>query len=337
MMTNKPIPIAALAHSPFPKHVVPSSHPLDPKAPLAQFAPVHLDLLDAGIPLPTATYYGMLESKAKCSKPVYTQGGEPGVVFPNQEAANKLNLSLKSIKDARKKLAALGLIRSIKRPYGLPSITIVYGYEIVDASAPADTPSASTMPSPTVPIATAATEAHPPMTEATSAPATDIPEGSAEPPCASALEGEAEASTAGASMSPSEGATIASPEGTHMAPHSKEEKKEGCYRSRGEGVSRLKPHGRRRNVMLTDEQYHQLREELGEYADAYIDHVSDHLSGRPYYGSHVDLIRDWWEQDGPTFAATKDAARCHPQNGSFDTADFFGDALKRSLGDILED
>ncbi|MBO5897904.1 MAG: hypothetical protein J6R04_02720 [Clostridia bacterium] len=299
------------------------------------FFPVHPDLLDAGIPLPTATYYGMLESKAKCSKPVYTQGGEPGVVVPNEDAARKLQLSPKTVKKVRKELANRGLIRTIKRPYGLPSITIVYGYEIVDASAPAHTPSASTMPSPTVPIATAATEAHPPMTEATSAPAADIPEGSAEPPCASALEGEAEASTAGASMSPSVGTAMTSPMGTFVPPPLKE-KKEGSFRFGGE-VPPLKPHGQRRNVMLTNEQYHQLREELGEYADAYIDHVSERLSGRPYFGSHVDLIRDWWEQDGPTFAATKDAARCHPQNGSFDTADFFGDALKRSLGDILDD
>jgi hypothetical protein len=92
--------------------------------------------------------------------------------------------------------------------------------------------------------------------------------------------------------------------------------------------------------MLTDEEYRDILNKLGAYAEEYIDHFSARLKGKHYHcANHYREICRWWDSDKDTWVAKRHTTSQHqsPEPGqpgnSFETDDFFAAALKRSFGD----
>lgn len=95
--------------------------------------------------------------------------------------------------------------------------------------------------------------------------------------------------------------------------------------------------GKHRNVMLTDEQYEDIKKRIPD-ADAYIDTFSEKLKTKGYtFSDHHATILSWWESDRRRERGKKKKAT--PPNdgihGSFDVDEFFARAVKRS-GDTYD-
>ncbi len=104
-----------------------------------------------------------------------------------------------------------------------------------------------------------------------------------------------------------------------------------CAESRGEqrreySLSLARPRGRHQNVMLTDEQYENIKKQVPD-AEAYIDRFSEKLHTKGYtYADHYSTILSWWKSDKKRRRSKKKTAAA----GSFNTEDFFQRALARS-------
>lgn len=95
--------------------------------------------------------------------------------------------------------------------------------------------------------------------------------------------------------------------------------------------------------MLSDEEYQDIKDKLGESAEEYVDHFSSRLNQKHYRCSdHHSVILDWWAGDRDNWVSkhhmseAKQSPRPGESGNSFDTDDFFGAALKRSFGDDFE-
>lgn len=314
------------------------------------FVPLHPELLRDGVSLIAAAVYGDYELAAK-QRGVLSIAGSLAVERSIREVAHELNLSPTQVKRARKELVAKGLIRAVKQPWGRPSLTVVYTYTLDDDATP---------PAGAVPDLTQKTKADGTTASASgsgtkealeSSPAKEAdhmlaspPEkqevGTSVPPLAEAFEG-APAHCLEGVAEPSDGSSVSSHEGTVAASHSLICVIPPPYIERGK--SSLHPYGRYGNVMLTDEEYQDVKDKLGEHAEAYIDHFSSKQNDKHYYcPNHYREILRWWESDKDDWTRRHHMGgqRRFPEPGepgnSFDTNDFFDSALAKSFGDDYE-
>ena len=116
-----------------------------------------------------------------------------------------------------------------------------------------------------------------------------------------------------------------------------------CTESRGEqsfSSLSLKAHGKHKNVMLTDEQYTDIKERIPD-ADTYIDRFSEKLHTKGYtFADHHATILAWWESDRKRGAARERVAAASTRRrsgkpkaqvaSSFDLDEFMKRALARS-------
>ena len=95
---------------------------------------------------------------------------------------------------------------------------------------------------------------------------------------------------------------------------------------RADAHTRAHARGQYKNVNLTDEQYNKLVEDHGRIADEYVERLSVYLRShaKKEYTDHDCIIRKWIGED---------SAEAEEHKGSFDTENFFNEAVRRSLGD----
>jgi hypothetical protein len=85
-------------------------------------------------------------------------------------------------------------------------------------------------------------------------------------------------------------------------------------------------YGEYKNVLLSDAEYEKLQAEFPNDYAARIDALSAYIEAKgEKYKSHLAVIRNWARRD------EKEKQKEQPQ-GSFDTDEFFGDALRRMYG-----
>lgn len=85
-------------------------------------------------------------------------------------------------------------------------------------------------------------------------------------------------------------------------------------------------YGEYKNVLLSDAEYEKLQTEFPNDYAARIDALSSHIESKgEKYKSHLATIRNWARRE------EKEKQKEQPQ-GSFDTDEFFGDALRRTYG-----
>ena len=90
--------------------------------------------------------------------------------------------------------------------------------------------------------------------------------------------------------------------------------------------------GSKKNVVLTDEQYHAICKEIPD-ADAYIDRFSERIAEKGYrYDDHYKAIMSWWAQDKGK--AQGKGRKTGKKGGSFDVDDFFEAAVNRTYQDM---
>ena len=89
-------------------------------------------------------------------------------------------------------------------------------------------------------------------------------------------------------------------------------------------------YGEYKNVLLSDKEYGSLKEKIPSDYEHKIEKLSSYMaSAGKEYNNHYATICRWAQRDQEKTPTPKDE---EPQ-GSFDTNDFFGAAVRRSLGD----
>lgn len=99
-------------------------------------------------------------------------------------------------------------------------------------------------------------------------------------------------------------------------------------------LSLARPRGKHNNVMLTEEQYDDIKAKIPD-ADAYIDGFSAKLHDKGYtYSDHYATLLSWWASDQKRKRSRKKTAAT---GGSFDTNEFFNKAVAHSRKNEGED
>ena len=89
-------------------------------------------------------------------------------------------------------------------------------------------------------------------------------------------------------------------------------------------LSLARPRGKHQNVMLTDEQYEDIKRRIPE-ADAYIEAFSAKLHDRGYtYADHYATLLSWWESDRKRSRRKNKGVYL---SGNFDAEEFFNRAV----------
>ena len=99
-----------------------------------------------------------------------------------------------------------------------------------------------------------------------------------------------------------------------------------CCEEKECAAEEKKPYGLYKNVMLTDEEYEELKERFRTGLDARIKRLSDYIKAKgAKYQSHYAVIIQWDERDKEKLEAERVS-----EESTFDTDDFFEAALARS-------
>lgn len=102
-------------------------------------------------------------------------------------------------------------------------------------------------------------------------------------------------------------------------------------------LSLARPRGKHNNVMLTDEQYADIKAKIPD-ADAYIDGFSEKLHDKGYtYSDHYATLLSWWASDQHRKRKSGSRKKASAGGGSFDVNEFFKKAEARSFRQEGED
>lgn len=93
-------------------------------------------------------------------------------------------------------------------------------------------------------------------------------------------------------------------------------------------LSLARPRGKHQNVMLSDEQYADIKAKIPD-ADAYIDGFSAKLHDKGYtYSDHYATLLSWWASDQKRKRKSGSRKKASAGGGSFDTNEFFTRAVE---------
>ena len=102
-------------------------------------------------------------------------------------------------------------------------------------------------------------------------------------------------------------------------------------------LSLARPRGKHNNVMLTDEQYADIKAKIPD-ADAYIDGFSAKLHDKGYtYTDHYATLLSWWASDQKRKRKSGSRKKASAGGGSFDVNEFFEKATARGFHQEGED